>query len=115
MQHLASCTRVWVGKTPSLLMVRREMDCNILSPSLEFDWVRVPPCYGQEISGLQDLESCTGVCVGKTPSLLLGWREVVCNIWSHALEFEWVRLPPCDSAGGKWFGTSEGMYWSLGG
>ena len=30
--------------------------------------------------------------MGKTPPLLMGRRKVVCNIWSHALEFGWVRL-----------------------
>ena len=44
---------------------------------------------------LQDFESSTGVYLGKTPSLLMGRSKDICNIWSHALEFGWVRLPPC--------------------
>ena len=32
--------------------------------------------------------------MGKTFPLIMGKSEVVYNIWSHALEFEWVRLPP---------------------
>ena len=32
--------------------------------------------------------------MGKTPPFLMVRREVVCNIWSHELEFGWVRLPP---------------------
>ena len=31
--------------------------------------------------------------MGKTLPLLMGWRNVVCNISSHALEFGWVKLP----------------------
>ena len=33
--------------------------------------------------------------VGKTHPLLMVKREVVCNILSLELEFEWVILPPC--------------------
>ena len=32
--------------------------------------------------------------MGKSPPFLVGRRKVVCNIWSHALEFEWVRPTP---------------------
>ena len=53
-----------------------------------------PLANGEERSGLQHLESCTGVWKGKTPPLLMSRREVVCNISSHTLEFGWVRLPP---------------------
>ena len=52
-----------------------------------------PFANGQGRSGLQHLESCTVVWVGKTPHLLMVRSEVVCNIWSHALEFGWVRHP----------------------
>ena len=54
-----------------------------------------PHASGQEKSRLQHLESCTGVWVGKTPALVMGRRNVVCNMWGHALEFGWVRLPSC--------------------
>ena len=70
LQHLGSCTGVWVSKTS-------------------------PFANGHERSGFQHLESCTGFWVGNTPLLLMVRREVVSNIWSHALEFGWVRLPPC--------------------
>ena len=30
--------------------------------------------------------------VGKTHPMPMGRREVVCNIWSDALELGWVRL-----------------------
>ena len=53
--------------------------------------------------------------MGKTPSLLMFRREVVCNILSDALEFGWVKLPPCEWAGEKWFATSGVLHWSLGG
>ena len=56
MQHLESCSRVWVGKTPPLLMGRTEVVCNIWSHALEFGLVR---------------------------PLLMGRRNLVCNIWSH--------------------------------
>ena len=81
-----------MGKTPPLLMVRREVVCSIWSHALEFGWARLPLCNGKERSGFQNLESCTGVWVGKSHHLLMGKREVVCNIWSHALEFGLVRL-----------------------
>ena len=60
------------------------------------------------------LESCTRDLGEKTSPLLMGRREVVCNICSHALEFGWVRLSPCQSAGEKWFATSVIMHWSFG-
>ena len=116
------------------------MDCNILSLALEFGLVRLPPCYGQERSGLQDLESCTRVWVGKILPLLMGRRKVVFTKWSHAQEFGWVRLPLCYGqersglqhlesctvvwvgmtprlvmVGEKWFATSGVTHWSLGG
>ena len=69
-----------MGKTPPFLMVWREVVCNISSHALEFLWVSLSLCYGQENSGLEHLESCTGVWVGKTPPLLMFRREVVCNI-----------------------------------
>ena len=47
-----------------------------------------PLANGKERTGLQHLESCSGVRVGKSPPLPMGSREVVCNIRSHALEFE---------------------------
>ena len=67
LQYLELCTGVWVGKTPTFLMQRGEVDCSIRSPALEFGWVRLPLANGQERSGLQHLESCTRVWVGKTP------------------------------------------------
>ena len=69
LQHLESCTGVWVGETPPLLIVRRE---------------------GFATSGV--MHRSLG---GKDSPLQMGRREVVCNIWSHALEFGWVRLLPC--------------------
>ena len=94
-QHLESCTGDSVSKTTPLQMVRRELVCYIWSHALEFRWARLPLCYGQERSGMQHLESCTGVWVNKTAPLLMSRREVVCNIWSHALEFCSETLPPC--------------------
>ena len=38
---------------------------------------------------------------------------MVCNIWSHALEFGRVRHPLCKWAGENWFATSDIMHWSL--
>ena len=84
-----------MGKTPHLLVGMVEVVYKIWSHALEFGWVRLPLANGQERSGLQYLDSCTGVWVGKTPPLLMVRREVLCNIWSHALKFGWVRLPPC--------------------
>ena len=55
---------------------------------------RLPLANGQEVSGLQHLESCTGVLVGKTPPLLMVRREVDFSMWSEALEFGFARLPP---------------------
>ena len=104
-----------MGKTPPLLMQRREVVFNIWSHAFDFEWVRLSPCYGHERSGLQYLESCTGVWVGKTPPLLTVRREVVFNLWSHVLEFGWVRLPRYYWAGEKGFATSGVMHWSLGG
>ena len=78
-----------MGKTPPLLMVRREVVCNKWSHAMEFGWVRLPPYYGQERSGSQYLESSTKVWVGKTPL--------------------------CQCSGEKWFATSRVMHWSLGG
>ena len=43
---------------------------------------------------LQDFESSTGIYLGKTPSLLMGMRKVIYNIYRHILEFGLVRLPP---------------------
>ena len=82
-----------MGKTHPLLLGRVEMVCNICSHALEFWSVRLPLVSGYGRSGLQHLESCTGLWVGKTPSLLMGKREVVCSIWIPALEFGWVRPP----------------------
>ena len=104
-----------MGKTPSLLMGRRDVVCNIWSHALEFGWVRLPPCHGHKRSGLQHLESCTGVWVGKTPTLLTARREVDFNLWSHVLEFGWVRLPRYYWAREKLFATSGVIHWSLGG
>ena len=109
-----------MGKSPPLLMVKGEVVYNISTEALEFcvrrltlcQWARdkwfaisramhwsfvgqeSPLANCKERSGLQHLESCTGVWLGKTPPLLLGRIEVICTIWSHALEFGWVRLPP---------------------
>ena len=44
LQYLESCTGVWVGKTPPLLMVRREVVFKIWSHALEFGWRRHPTC-----------------------------------------------------------------------
>ena len=33
------------------------------------------------------------VWVNKTFFLLMGVKKVICNIWSQALEFGWVRPP----------------------
>ena len=69
-----------MGKTPPFRMVRREAVCYMWSHAMEFSWVRLSLSNGQERSGLQYLESCTGVFVGETPHLLKGSRESVCNI-----------------------------------
>ena len=42
---------------------------------------------GYEKIHLEVLESCAGVGAGKTPPLLMGMRNVLCNIWNDALEF----------------------------
>ena len=44
LQHLKSCTGVWVRKTHPLLMVMREVDFKIWSYAQQFKWVRLPPC-----------------------------------------------------------------------
>ena len=55
--------------------------------------------------------------MGKTPPLLMVWSEVVFNMWSHAQEFVWVRLPLANgqersglqhlkSCVGVWFGMT---------
>ena len=69
LQDLESCTRVWLGKTPL--------------------------ANGKEKSCLKHIGSFTGVWLGKTPLLLMGTKKDVCNVESNALEFGWVRLPPC--------------------
>ena len=100
-----------------------------------------PHASGQEKSRSQHLESLTGVWVGKTPPNLVGRRKVVCNIWSHALVFGWVKLPlasgkeqsclqhlescisvwvgktppPCMWDRETSFATSRVMHWSLSG
>ena len=104
-----------MGKTAPLLMGKREVVCSIWIPALEFGCVRLPLANGQERSGLQHLESCNGVWVGKTPPLLMVRTKVLLNLWSHTLEFGWVRLPLCKWAGGKWFATSGVMHWSFSG
>ena len=104
-----------MGKTAPLLMGKREVVCSIWIPALEFGCVRLPLANGQERSGLQRLESCNGVWVGKTPPLLMVRTKVLLNLWSHTLEFGWVRLPLCKWAGGKWFATSGVMHWSFSG
>ena len=58
---------------------------NICTQALEFCVRRLPLANGQEISGLQHVELCTGDYVGKTPNLLMVRREVVCNFCTHAL------------------------------
>ena len=93
LQHLESCTIVWVGKTPPLLMGRSKDVCNICSHTLEIGSVRLPLSDEQDKSCLQHLELCTEDWEGKTSPLLLGRRKVICNIWSYELEFGWVRLP----------------------
>ena len=75
------------------LIGRKEVVCNISSHALEFGWVRFPLANGQEKVPLHNLESCTGVWVGKSPLLLMDRRKFVCNIWSHALELGLVGLP----------------------
>ena len=80
--------KILVGKTPPFLMGRREVVCNKWCHTMKFVWVGFPFPYSQERSGLEHLELCTGVWVGKTyPPLLLGRREVVCSIWSRGLEY----------------------------
>ena len=74
---------------------QKKVVCNIWSHAPEFGWVRLSPFHGQERSGLHNLESCTGVWMGKTSPYLYFRREVICSIWSHALEFGCVIHPPC--------------------
>ena len=71
------------------------MVCNILSHAQDFDGQYSFLTNGKERSGLQHLESCTGVWVSKTSPFLLGRRELFCKIYSHTPEFRWARLPPC--------------------
>ena len=119
MQHLEYCTGVWVGKTlPFLcsgqkwfatsgvmhwswvgktllkLMGRVDVVLNIWCQALEFVWVRHSPCYWARDKWFATSRVMHWSWVGKTLLLLMIRREVVCNIWSHALEFGWVRLPP---------------------
>ena len=93
---------------------------NICTQALEFCVRRLPLANGQEISGLQHLELCTAVWVRRLPlcqwardkefatSVVKYWIFVwqdspLSNVkersdyqhFSHALEFGWVRLPPC--------------------
>ena len=77
--------------------------------------VKAPPSQweGYEWLTTSVVKHCT--FVGKTPSLLLSWREVVCNICSHALEFGWVRLPLTNGLGRSCFAASVVMHWILGG
>ena len=75
------------GPLVPLLLGKGKVVWNIWSHALECGWVRLPLHYGQERSDLKHLESCTEVWVGKTPPLLMVRREVVSNIWSHALKF----------------------------
>ena len=57
---------------------------------------KTPPLVnGNDDGCFIHLESCTGVWVDKTPPLLMGMTMDVSYIWSHALEFGWVRLHPC--------------------
>ena len=58
-----------------------------------------PFANGKERSVLQHVESSIEVWVRKTPPLLMVRIEVVCDIWSHALEFGWVRLPLTNGLG----------------
>ena len=87
LEHLESCSGVWVGKTPPSLWSGEKWFA--ISRVMHWSLGRKdsPLTNGHERSGLKHLESCTEVCVGQTPPLLLGRREVVSNIWSHALEF----------------------------
>ena len=84
-----------MGKTPLLLISRKKSfaTSGVIHQSLGV--LDSPPANEPKKSGLQHLKSCNGVWVGKTPPFLMSRREVVCNIWSHALEFGWVRLPTC--------------------
>ena len=99
LQHLESCTGVWVGKSPPFSFGSRKVICNIWSNALEFEWVRLTPSNGQDKCRLQHLELCSGVRVSETLPLLKGRSKVVCNMKSHAHDFEWVELPPFYWAG----------------
>ena len=44
LQHMWSCTRVKVVKTPQWLTGNRNFVYNICSYALEFEWARLPPC-----------------------------------------------------------------------
>ena len=84
LQQTESCTAVWVGKTPLLQMVRREVVCNIWRHELEFGWVKLHPSYQARLkwfatSGMMQLSY-----VGKTPPLLMVRKEVLFSIWRHA-------------------------------
>ena len=79
LQHLELSTLVWVGNTPPLAN-GQERSCLSTSGvnALEFGWVRLSPlANGQEKSGLQHLESCTRVWVGKALLLLMAMRKVI--------------------------------------
>ena len=79
-QHLELCTRVWVGKSPPLLMGRKKSfaTSGVIHQSLGV--LDSPLANEPEKSGLQYLKSCTGVSMGKTSPLLLCRRKVVHNI-----------------------------------
>ena len=83
-----------MGTNLPLLMVRREGVKTSALKHWRFVCEGSPFANGQEISGLQHLESCTGVLVGKISTLVMVRIEVVCNKWSQALEFGCVRLLP---------------------
>ena len=84
-----------MGKTPPLLMGGGMWFATSEVMHFSLGGLDSPFINGQGRNSLQHLESCTGVWVGKTPTLLMVRSKVVCNIWSHALEFQWLRLPPC--------------------
>ena len=69
---------------------------------------------GHEKGQLQHLESCTSVWADVTSPLLMGRREVVCNIWRHAPECWWVRLLIINGQK-KGFATSRVIHLSVGG
>ena len=93
MQHYESCTVVWLGKNPPLVMGMRKGVCNILSHTLKFGWVRLSPSKWEREKTFTKSKDMFLSLLKKVSSPVYGNEKRPLNIWSYALEFVWVRLP----------------------